>query len=600
MVQNVSRWSTSPTREHTPARTPCLTVPLSGLSSPCPGPAPPSTPESTPPVALAFLHTCIRSLFQAPPRTHLNTLPPCPGPPPPPLPSATPESAPPLSPAPPPPRPVHPPDDEYLAVVIAYILNSKAQGQACAAAKAQMPGYSMHLTDVGGWLRSFSATDTRLADIFPRTGLGRRGGKRPRLSEFLLQPRFRPFFRLRDSGLRKSEKLVTLIVDKMAAATQQQQQQHSNGALPPPPPLASPPTSATPGSAPATCIAAAAAPTCAPGGLPRCPTPPLSGLPTASWDAHSEPLSGPGLPLFLFDYEAGLDIGTDMMLEAGVGRDQGYERDSSSSHDHNPPSHPIRIQSCRSSVSGASTSLPPSLGCSNDMPSFLFPLPPHPHLRHGADGSSAPALHHPPRAQQLPRHASWNPPPPPLEEDPKTTLTACLSGGSLAPARTSEPSLTCAPPPWPSHAHSQSCGELDHYPPPSSALCYMLWEGGEADEGTTAGAPVAAAEALARAEGTAVLMGGSPSAGRGPGSSSSSSTAEVFHYREAFGSGSEPLYTSPLVDVPSKVGHRGGGPLYTSLVVDVPSKVGCRGGGHCTRASWSMSPARWGAGGGKG
>lgn len=97
-------------------------------------------------------------------------------------------------------------DDEYLAVVIAYIIAVKRD------LKCQLPPYSLHLTDVGGWLRTFSVNDLRLADIFPRCQ--KRASKRPRISEFLLQAKFRPYFRLRDSAVRKSEKVVSLVVER--------------------------------------------------------------------------------------------------------------------------------------------------------------------------------------------------------------------------------------------------------------------------------------------------------------------------------------------------------------------------------------------------
>lgn len=96
--------------------------------------------------------------------------------------------------------------DEYLAVVIAYIIAVKRD------LKCQLPPYSLHLTDVGGWLRTFSVNDARLADIFPRCQ--KRASKRPRISEFLLQAKFRPYFRLRDSAVRKSEKVVSLVVER--------------------------------------------------------------------------------------------------------------------------------------------------------------------------------------------------------------------------------------------------------------------------------------------------------------------------------------------------------------------------------------------------
>lgn len=104
-------------------------------------------------------------------------------------------------------------DDEYLAMMVAFVLIFK-EDQKC-----QLPKYSLHLTDVGGYLRAFSTADSRLAEIYPRTAKRGMVLKRPRLSEFVLQPKFNPFFTVRDSTLRKSEKVVTLVVDKLLEVT---------------------------------------------------------------------------------------------------------------------------------------------------------------------------------------------------------------------------------------------------------------------------------------------------------------------------------------------------------------------------------------------
>lgn len=62
--------------------------------------------------------------------------------------------------------------------------------------KGQLSMYTLHLTDVGGFLRQMSANDSRLADVFPRNAHAHMSGfKKPKLSEFLLTPQMQPYFR---------------------------------------------------------------------------------------------------------------------------------------------------------------------------------------------------------------------------------------------------------------------------------------------------------------------------------------------------------------------------------------------------------------------
>jgi hypothetical protein len=107
-------------------------------------------------------------------------------------------------------------DDDYLARAIAAALLQHQD------AKGQLPRHTLHLTDIGGHLRTGAAGDARLAAIFPRnrdqagaaaangSAAARRlssgsgsGGKdtklKPRLSEFVCQPRCSPYFRVMES-----------------------------------------------------------------------------------------------------------------------------------------------------------------------------------------------------------------------------------------------------------------------------------------------------------------------------------------------------------------------------------------------------------------
>ena len=63
----------------------------------------------------------------------------------------------------------------------------------------------MHLTEVGGCLRTQSNCDLRLAQIFPKGQYMK--AKRPRLSEFLMKENLLEFFRVQESKLRQSEKV---------------------------------------------------------------------------------------------------------------------------------------------------------------------------------------------------------------------------------------------------------------------------------------------------------------------------------------------------------------------------------------------------------
>jgi hypothetical protein len=63
----------------------------------------------------------------------------------------------------------------------------------------------MHLTEVGGALRTRSDADARLALIFPKGQVAK--ARRPRLSEFLSKEELRPYFRIQESKIRASEKV---------------------------------------------------------------------------------------------------------------------------------------------------------------------------------------------------------------------------------------------------------------------------------------------------------------------------------------------------------------------------------------------------------
>lgn len=69
----------------------------------------------------------------------------------------------------------------------------------------------MHLTEVGGCLRTNSNHDLRLSQIFPKGQYMK--SKRPRLSEFLIKDQLRPIFRVQESTLRSSEKVRRRHVD---------------------------------------------------------------------------------------------------------------------------------------------------------------------------------------------------------------------------------------------------------------------------------------------------------------------------------------------------------------------------------------------------
>lgn len=78
--------------------------------------------------------------------------------------------------------------EHYLAAVVARIMAVKRDP------KGQLPPHVLHLTDVGGFLRQLSASDPRLADVFPRNAHAHMAGfKKPKLSEFLLVSLVLPF-----------------------------------------------------------------------------------------------------------------------------------------------------------------------------------------------------------------------------------------------------------------------------------------------------------------------------------------------------------------------------------------------------------------------
>jgi len=210
-------------------------------------------------------------------------------------------------------------DDEYVATALGYVLTSKQDPQ------LQLPPCSLHLSDLQAWLRVITCNDARLtrrcASILGESPAGAphsashsatssnmgkeaykeqvhqqvqvkgdpskeaSGGRKAagkaaagRMQELLAQPRFKGLLKMRDAtSARRGDKVVVLCVDKLAAP--------SPGAVLPEHLLHWMRVEAAADSA---------------GLLPRAPTPPA----LVPHDAPANGHTSPGLPKFLFEYEA--------------------------------------------------------------------------------------------------------------------------------------------------------------------------------------------------------------------------------------------------------------------------------------------------------